>query len=634
MATRDPRPALIALAALLLSSCAGYHVRKGGQAMNLLEYAKAEKHFTAALGHQRNRNVLLQAAEAERNQNKLEQAAAHYAEADGLAPLGGNEAFQFGRILMAMGDYAQAEPMLMRALKEQPEQQAMVELIGACQGYRSFYADSNRFQVILLPIPGMAAAYSATPFAGGILFAGQPAAASGKRDPWNNLPFSDLFVARPGADGTTWPATPLKGTVNGPFHESSAVVTRDGRTLYFTRSNYYGDHKLRKDEDNVSNVKLFRAESDGLGNWANIREFAFNSDSYSLGSPALSADNKTLYFVSDMPGGLGGKDIWYSTDLGSGWSKPRNMGPTINTRGDEMFPTVVGDALYFSSTGHNNMGGLDIFTTHRENDSWSEPENVGFPVNSTRDDFGFWLDSTGTSGFLSSDRSGADRIYRVSVNRPVFALEGTASDALTGKALPGASITLRNSRLGHDTVLTTDATGRYHATLAPNTAYEVLAAHPGMLVKSTPASTIGLGASTTLKADFPLDPIDPRKPMIIPNIYYDYDKWDIRPDAAAELGKIAKIFLDNPGLTFELGSHTDSRGADIYNLVLSDARARSAVDYLIRLGVPPERLVAKGYGETMPLNDCTNGVRCTEEEHQANRRTEIRVIGAASAAAQ
>src|SRR5690606_3518454 len=155
-------------------------------------------------------------------------------------------------------------------------------------------------------------------------------------------------------------------------------------------SNYYG-RKLLKDKDNMSNLKLFRATRGENGEWGDISEFRYNSDRYSIGHPALSADGKTLYFTSDMPGGLGGKDLWQTMDISMGWGTPVNMGPTINTRGDEMFPTVVGDALYFSSTGHNNMGGLDIFETHREGQFWSEPQNMGYPVNTTRDDLGLWL---------------------------------------------------------------------------------------------------------------------------------------------------------------------------------------------------------------------------------------------------
>lgn len=616
---------LVAAASLLLASCANYHVRKGEQAMDLLAYTKAEKHFDRALKHQQDRSLLLRTAEVEAKLNKVDEATAHYRAAEQIAPLAGEDAFQYGRLLMASGMYEQAEPLLMRALEERPERRDAAELIGACQGYRSFYSDSSRYGVTLLPIQGLATAYSAVPHGNGLLLVGQREASMGKRDPWTGLSFADLYHVDMASDGEPNSLQPLKGTVNGPFHEGSAVVSADGRTLYFTRSNYYG-RKLLKDKENVSNLKLFRATLGDHGEWGNIREFGYNSDAYSIGLPALSTDGKTLYFISDMPGGLGGKDLWYSTDIGAGWGAPVNMGPSINTPGDEMFPTVVGDALYFSSTGHNNMGGLDIFETHREGEFWSEPQNMGYPVNTARDDFGLWLDSSGTKGYLSSARSGSDQIYALSVHPPEFAVEGTITNASTGEAISGALVTLRNLTTNAESKVAADVMGTFHFNLEPNTAYSVSAEAEGMLAQSTPVSTVGLGLSTTLRADLQLRPLVVDKPIAVPNIYYDYDKWDIRPDAAVELNKLASVFLDNPRLTFELSSHTDSRGGDLYNLVLSDARAKSAVDYLVRHGIPPEQLIARGYGESMLVNGCSDGVKCTEEEHQANRRTEFKVL--------
>jgi len=624
---RSIKPAflLLAIGAVLLSSCASYHARKGEQAMGLMAYTKASKHFGKALAHDQDRSLLLHAARTEAKLNKVEEAAQLYAAAHLAAPLTGEDALDYGKLLMGVGKYGQAEPFLIRALEDRPEHRHVVELIGACQGYRSFYEDSSRYVVSLLPIPGVAAAYSAVPYGNGLLFAAQREGSMSKNDPWSGLSFTDLYQVDLSSGGTPSNPQPLKGAVNGPYHEGPAALSPDGQTLYFTRSNYYG-RKLLKDKDNMSNLKLFRATRGENGEWGDISEFRYNSDRYSIGHPALSADGKTLYFTSDMPGGLGGKDLWQTMDISMGWGTPVNMGPTINTRGDEMFPTVVGDALYFSSTGHNNMGGLDIFETHREGQFWSEPQNMGYPVNTTRDDLGLWLDSTGTKGFLSSTRTGTDQIHALTVIPPVFAVEGTITNATTGEPLPGARVILRHMGTSAELIAEADASGKFRFALEANTPYQVIAEADSMLAQSTTASTVGLGLSTILRADLQLEPLVVDKPMAVPNIYYDYDKWDIRPDAAMELTKLARVFLDNPGITFELSSHTDSRGGDLYNLVLSDARANSAVDYLVRQGVPPERLIAKGYGESMLVNNCSNGARCSEEDHQANRRTEFKVL--------
>ncbi|MBP8822264.1 MAG: OmpA family protein [Flavobacteriales bacterium] len=624
-ACNHPIP-LALLAAMALASCADHHVRKGSQAMGLLAYSKAEHHFDKALKHRQDRDLLILAAKAEAKQNKVEEAAAHYGAAEQLAPLNGADAYQYGRLLMNLGSYHEAESLLVRAWQDQPERRDITELIGSTQGYKSFYSDSSRYAVDSLVLEGVATAFSAVPDGQAILFTGQRGALANKQDPWSGYSFTDLYRAEitnapPGATQL------LKGQVNGPYHEGPAVLANGGKTLYFTRSNYYG-RKLIKDEKNISNLKLFRATLQQDGTWGEISEFSYNSDAFSVGQPALGNDGKTLYFTSDRPGGLGGKDLWYCRDLGTGWEAPVNMGPTINTSGDEMFPTVVGDALYFSSTNHNNMGGLDILETHKEGEHWSEPRNMGYPVNTTRDDFGLWLDSTGTRGYLSSNRSGTDWTYALRVNPPVFALEGTVTLADGDRPVPAARITLENLT---DHLLeqgTADDSGRFSFTLKPNTTYAITATKEGLLTRSTTASTVGLAMSTTLRVDIGMKPLELDKPFPVPNIYYDYDKWDIRPDAAAELDKLVVVFTDNPELTFELGSHTDSRGGDLYNLVLSDARAKSAVDYLVRKGVDPDRLLAKGYGETELVNRCGDGVKCTEDEHQANRRTEFRVVRA------
>ena len=317
--------ASIAVAAsLLFASCANYHVRQGQQAMALMAYAKAGKHFNKALNQQQGRDLLLMTAAAEAKQNLVVKAAAHFAAAERIAPLTGADAFQYGRMLMALGEYEKAEPMLLRALQENPERRDAAELIGACQGYRSFYSDSSRYTVTQLQFTGMATAYSATPSEGGLIFAAQRQVSAGKKDPWTGLSFTDLYQVTVGADGATGIPAPMKGAVNGPYHEGSAALSTDGKTLYFTRSNYYGS-KLLKDKDNVSNLKMFRATKEDNGEWGNIREFGYNGEGYSVGLPALSKDGKTLYFTSDMPGGLGGKDLWYSTDNGTGWGAPHDQ---------------------------------------------------------------------------------------------------------------------------------------------------------------------------------------------------------------------------------------------------------------------------------------------------------------------
>jgi outer membrane protein OmpA-like peptidoglycan-associated protein len=251
---------------------------------------------------------------------------------------------------------------------------------------------------------------------------------------------------------------------------------------------------------------------------------------------------------------------------------------------------------------------------------------MDYPINTPHDDLSFMMNPDGKSGYLSSDRSGVDRIYTFFLNDPVFMLSGEVTDDSTGKYLPQAEATLTNLITDEEVSMTTGSDGTFSFKLAQNTPYEVRVERNGMLTQSRVVTTEGLTDSRSVRAQFRLQPFQLNKTFALKNIYFDYDKWDIRPDAAIELDKLVRFINDNPTLVFELSSHTDSRGDDMYNLVLSDARANSTVDYLIRHGVPADRVLAHGYGETMLVNHCSNGVKCSEEEHQANRRTEIKIL--------
>ena len=290
----------------------------------------------------------------------------------------------------------------------------------------------------------------------------------------------------------------------------------------------------------------------------------------------------------------------------------------------------MGDTLFFASNGHRTLGGLDIFFSTRLEDGWSDPENMNYPINSTFDDFALTMlpgvpPSGGSSGYLSSNRRGADGIYTFAVHDPTLTLNVRFLDEVEGEPMAGVEVKLLDQTTGDTIVLFTDEHGGFRFPLLPGREYRVQGGKDGMFTESRDISTVGQRTSRTYNEEFRLKKVVIDKPIVIENIYYDYDRWDIRPDAAVELDKVARLFLDNPQLSFELGSHTDSRATDLYNSVLSEARANSAVDYLIRKGVPSARITARGYGEKQLVNRCADDVECTEEEHQANRRTEFKV---------
>jgi outer membrane protein OmpA-like peptidoglycan-associated protein len=595
------------------------------QAYDLMQYPRAERLFEKALAKKEDRGARARLADSYRRHNNWTNALVNYAQLQGARPLSGDTALQFGEVLMAIGEHDEAADLFLHVLQQTPENRHALDLYESTQGYSSFYKDSDRFFVNRLTIPGVASAFAGIPYRNGLLFAGERDLVERSASPWNERSYLDMYHTVSKTEVTWLVAEPVPGKVNGPYHDGPAALSNDGSTLYFTRSNYV-KHKLQKDNGNTSHLKLFRAKLDSTGNWSDLHAFAYNDERWSTGHPALSADGRILYFASDRPGGFGGSDIWRCKDIGTGWGVPENLGPTVNTPGNELFPVINANTLHFSSSGHVNMGGLDIFETQEINGRWSDPVNLNAPINTTRDDFFFILDSTGKAGYLSSDRDGVDQIYAFSLYEPVFYLDGFVADE-DGPFLANVELALREIGTENDTIMLTGIDGKFQFPLKANADYIVKATSDDHLSRSVHLSTKGLTQSDTLHAELRMSELKVGQSIAIDNIYYDYDKWDIRPDAALQLDKLLGFFRDNPEVTFELGSHTDSRGGDMYNLVLSDARANSAVNYLIQHGVDPDRITAKGYGEGTLVNGCRNGVKCTEEDHQANRRTEFTVVG-------
>jgi len=377
-----------------------------------------------------------------------------------------------------------------------------------------------------------------------------------------------------------------------------------------------------------------------------------------VGQPALSRDGKLLFVSSDNPSGFGGHDLYYFTKTDSGWSPPNNAGTYINTKGDEMFPWLDDkNNLYFASNGLPGMGGLDIFKAVKSKTLWKDPENLKSPINSGADDFGYIItkyspedinDSILSAGYFSSSRPGGkgeDDIYRFEEKwANYFVLKGKVltkkyedpenpeSRLLGIEPVPGAKVELKNPLT--DEVIATkncDKNGNYSFRLESETNYKLSAGQAGFLNKNESTSTKGLrnqdSTYITVNKDIELDKIFTKALIVIPNIYYDYKKSTLRPESEAVLDSILVFFKDNKDLTIEIGSHTDSRGDDKYNLKLSQERAKSVVDYLVSKGIEEDRLVAVGYGKTRLVNQCATGVKCTEEEHQKNRRTTFRIIG-------
>ena len=456
------------------------------------------------------------------------------------------------------------------------------------------------------------------------------------------IPFTDLYkVQTNGLNLDAASIEKLSGIFNDEeINEGSLAFSPDGNSVVFAKGNS-ADKRGRFNTDLYISTKK-------NGEWTTPQLMPINSPDSWDSSPTFSGDGKTIYFASDRPGGLGGSDIYRTrlNDRGR-WADVQNMGPTINTLEDEMFPYVSPDnKLYFSSTGHAGFGMLDVFVAVNEGGNITI-ENMGPSINSSYDDFGLVYSEFPYEGFFSSNRPGGkgdDDIYTFVDNssdlkKIEYILAGVTyqlNEDSTQSILPDVRVKLMST---DNEVIDDQLTGRggvFQFKVDPEKEYILLGEKANFFVKRRAFSTVGgeikqedlVERFTTKKfeSSLTLDPIILEKTIVLQNIYYDLNKAEIRPDAAVELDKLVELLKDNPNIKIELSSHTDSRAEDAFNLDLSERRAQAAVRYLILKGISQNRLEAKGYGESQLINGCGNDSDCTEEQHQQNRRTEFKVI--------
>jgi outer membrane protein OmpA-like peptidoglycan-associated protein len=457
-----------------------------------------------------------------------------------------------------------------------------------------------------------------------------------RKHKWTGQYFTNLYTAELGEEMKTGKIDKCKKIINSRFNESTPVFTKDGNTMYFTRNNFI-EGKKRKDGNKVTLVKIYKATFEN-DSWTKVTELPFDSDQYSTAHPALSADEKTMYFASDMPGTMGSSDLFKVkiNDDGS-FGIPENLGNTINTEGKETFPFVSDDnEIYFASDGHPGLGGLDVFVAKINLDSTvDEIQNVGDGVNSPKDDFAYLIDTKSRRGFFSSNREGGqgyDDIYKFLETRKLKCeqeLYGTVTDLATSQVLPDTKIILFDNLFNMVNTTLSDQKGYYSFAVECGKNYNVRASKDNYTTKEQKVTIKKENGKTNL--DITLEKAvckvavgdDLGKCFGIKMIYFDFDKSDIRIEAALDLEKILDVMNQYPLMKLDIRSHTDSRGTTKYNEALSDRRAKSTINWLIKNGVKANRLIGKGYGETMLVNKCSDGVECTEEEHQLNRRSEF-----------
>lgn len=454
--------------------------------------------------------------------------------------------------------------------------------------------------------------------------------------------FQDLFEAAVDKKGKWSSPKPLLEPINSGGNDGGASMDTKGTDMFFTRCDV--------EKNKTGGCLIYYTKRKGA-TWDEPKLIPLANDSFTVAQPSLSADEMTLYFVSNMPGGQGGKDIWFTKydKKSKSWGTPVNAGEKVNTEFDEMFPYIAADStLYFSSKGHIGMGGLDVFSAKMVSGGFDEPVNLKYPINTSYDDFAFIVDeSTGDKGFLSSDRDGgkgSDDIYSWSLPPLLFTVSGKVFDADTKGNVEGATIELFGSD-GSSVPLKTDKTGAYKFDLKPETSYRLSATMPNYLNKYIEVSTVGLEQSKDFIGDFDFALRSTLRAIELPEVYYDLSKWDLRPESKKALDGLVQTLKENPTIVVEIGSHTDARPIPMTNDTLSKRRAESVVKYLVQHGIENDRLSARGYGASQPRSldkdlgsfksgDVLNegfieklpNTKTKEEAHQLNRRTEFRVL--------
>jgi outer membrane protein OmpA-like peptidoglycan-associated protein/tetratricopeptide (TPR) repeat protein len=449
---------------------------------------------------------------------------------------------------------------------------------------------------------------------------------------WNEEPFLDIYVASNRTDSIIDHKSKLKGDINSIYHEGPLTMTKDGKTIYFSR-NDFNNQVLGKNEDGITNLKIYKASLID-GEWTNIEELPFNSKNYSTAHPALNNDETKLYFASDMPGTIGGTDIFYvNINRDGSFDKPKNAGYIVNTNKNERFPFINNEgSLFFASDGHPGLGLLDIFgTVSDKNKNIISVINLGIPVNSSKDDFSFFMNDDGLSGFFASNRNGgvgSDDIYAYD-RIPQLKVEGTVKD-IDGNPVEKALVELFDADGNKIAYLETDSDGYFEINIDRDTDYKLNTQKEGFIENYKPVTSKGIERSvTSIKTDFTLENVNKELPFTeLYPIYFDFNKYDIRRESTSELDRIVGLMMNTyPNMVIKIASHTDSRGDSAYNDILSLERANATYKYLVDKGVDPKRIKEyKGFGEQNLVNDCDGSKPCTEDEHQLNRRTQFIVV--------
>lgn len=632
-------------------------IRKADAKYENLQYATAASMYEDALKEDPAGNdpkAMLRLADCYYTMNRYADAERWYGRSISYSEATAIDKKHYAEVLKVQGKCEQANAVLEDYLKQEPNDVVAKNMIGTCGTAQVATAADSLYAVNRLDMGFVGSSFSPSKFGDQLLVtANAPNLPGAPMDEFTGKGFLNLYLVtvkdsdniafgEPTADmsGTIITSSDFKvnslGEINTEYHEGAAIISPDGKMLLFTRSKMDKKQQPVKSLDNENHLELCSAQLVD-NKWTNVTPLPFSKKEYSAGHPAMTSDGKRLYFISDMPGGYGGTDIYYTDYTNEEWSKPVNAGAAINTEGNEMFPSIRKmddgkDMLYFSSNGHAGAGGLDLFRSEMKDNLPAEPVRLSSPFNSSYDDFGMCYNADGMSGYFSSNRGnndGVDNIHAFKRKPTNIFIKASVVYKKSMTPVSQAKLEITNTNTSDKKDFTADNNGTVIFRADSLTPYDFIAPKEGYITAFKTVTTPGFTGklNDTINVVLYLDKIEMQLAYRIENIYYDFDKSEIRPDAAIELNKLVRILNDNPTITVELGSHCDARGSYAYNDALSQRRADAAVAYIISQGISPNRITAKGYGERVLLNKCSDGVECSEEEHQWNRRTEFKVTG-------
>lgn len=554
--------------------------------------------------------------------------------------------FSYANILKMNGKYKESELWMNKYFELAPDEIRSKNnrlLIDKVEGLKK---DQGYFELKELPINSNGQEFSPAFYGDQIVYSAnaiQKEQMFIKNFIWDNISFLDLFIYDPLVEDSSFQKKEFYPRLNKKYHEGVATFSSDLTKMYYTANNYE-----KRDSLGSHNLEVYITEDKGTGEWSEPVSFEFNDPSYSVGHPYLTKDGKTLYFASNMPGGYGGTDLYKCTLTKEGiWSQPINLGTHINTEGDELFPFYHEDKnmLFFTSNGHYGLGGMDIFATTLGYDGkFGKINNFGTPLNSQYDDFGFIVDSKMKTGYFSSNRNtgkGNDDIYKVNILKDLkteeFVLEkdivGVVKN-VEGKPVPNAKLELIDASGKLIKTVTTKTDGTFFLKALENQNYTIVTSKQYYNTDTTKISTVS--EELAVKKDIQLTVkeeivvVDNVMFLKVQTIYFDVNSAELRPDTKSKLANVIKIMNDNPTMEIELGSHTDCRGTRRHNNQLSQARATNTAEYIRQRIKNPQRIKGVGYGETQLVNNCPcegkTESTCSDEEHQANRRTEFKIV--------